>query len=56
MVVMEVDNNSNRSELWYKIYSIVKELPRKECLCDAPDACSISAELEILFIEEYAKI
>ncbi len=46
----------NRSELWWKIYNIVKFLPRKECVGDAPDACSITTELEILFNLEYAKI
>ena len=46
----------NRSELWWKIYNIVKFLPRKECVGDAPDACSITTELEKLFNIEDAKI
>ena len=35
-----------RSELWNKIYSIVRQIPRENVNCDAMDASSASSEIE----------
>ena len=55
MVVMEI-GGCNRSELWWKIFNFVNSIPRKECVGDAPDVCSVTTELEKLFNLEHAKI
>ena len=46
---MEQNNNINRSDLWGRIYNIVKKLPRKDIIGDAPDVPSITTELEYFF-------
>jgi len=46
---MERRNKIKRSEIWESIYAIVKQLPRKDSIGDAPDAPSITTELEKLF-------
>ena len=56
MAVMEVSSNNDRTELWWEIYNLVNRIPRENCLCDAPDASSITTELEKLFSTNYAKI
>ena len=46
---MEVTNRIQRSELWDKIYNIVKQIPRKEVQGDAMDAPSASTKIEEMF-------
>lgn len=49
---MEQSNNIKRSEVWEKIYKIVKTIPRADCKgMDAPDAPSVATELEELFLK-----
>ena len=47
---MEQNNKIKRSEIWKKIYKIVKQIPRKEIVEDAPDAVSVASDLEELFL------
>jgi hypothetical protein len=49
---MDNHNKQNHSELWNKIYNLVKEIPRENITEDAPDAPSVSTDLENLF-EKY---
>lgn len=42
-------NKIERSELWNKIYAIVKQIPRKETNEDAMDAPSATTSIENLF-------
>lgn len=49
---MEESNKIQRSEVWEKIYKIVKTLPKEDCNgMDAPDASSVATELEVLFLK-----
>lgn len=45
-----------RSELWNKIYYIVKQIPREKVLGDAMDASSASTEIESLLSEQRQSI
>ena len=45
---MENTNKIKRSELWNEIYSIVKQIPRKEVAEDALDAPSATTSIENL--------
>ena len=56
MVVMEVSGNNDETELWWEIYNLVNRIPREDCLGDAPDASSITTELEKLISINYTKI
>jgi hypothetical protein len=47
---MENTNKLERSELWNKIYSIVKQIPRKETIEDAIDASSATTSIEKLIL------
>jgi len=47
---MEESNGSERSKVWYNIYNIVKQIPRKEVNCDAVDAPSAATMIEQLFL------
>ena len=53
---MEIINDNCRTKLWWEIYNLIIRIPRKECLGDAPDAASITTELEKLFNKEDAKV
>ncbi|MFW5848033.1 MAG: hypothetical protein ACOCVF_03875 [bacterium] len=45
-------STKKRSEIWEQIYKVVKTLPRAECNgMDAPDAPSVTTELEELFLK-----
>jgi len=46
---MENINKIERSDLWNKIYEIVKQIPRKETVEDAVDAPSATTSIEKLF-------
>jgi hypothetical protein len=46
---METTNNIQRSELWQKIYAIVKQIPMRQVEHDAMDAASASSDIEHLF-------
>lgn len=46
---MENTNKLERSELWNKIYGIVKQIPRKEINEDAIDASSATTMIEQMF-------
>jgi hypothetical protein len=48
---MEKSNNIERSEVWKQIHNLVKQIPREECIGDAPDAPSVATELEELFLK-----
>lgn len=49
---MEQSNRIQRSDVWEQIYKVVNTLPRAECNgMDAPDASSITTELEELFLK-----
>ena len=48
---MEESNRLERSEIWYMIYDIVKQIPRKEVQCDAVDAPSATTMIEELFLK-----
>jgi hypothetical protein len=45
---MENTNKVERSELWNKIYNIVKQIPRKDIIEDAVDASSATTSIEEL--------
>lgn len=47
---MENTNKLERSELWNKIYDIVKQIPRKETNEDAVDAPSATTSIEKLIL------
>ena len=48
---MEQSNRIQRSEVWEQIYSIVKQIPRKEVECDAMDAPSAATLIEEYFLK-----
>lgn len=49
---MEQSNKIQRSEVWEQIFKIVKTIPRADCNgMDAPDALSVTTELEELFLK-----
>lgn len=48
----EQTSNVKRSELFYKIYDIVKEMPREHVDGDAPDAISVTVDIEKLFLNQ----
>ena len=52
---MEQNNKIERSEIWKQIYELVKQIPRQETTDDAPDAFSVTTELEILFLKLISK-
>ena len=47
---MENTNKLERSELWNKIYDIVKQIPRKETNEDAVDVPSATTSIEKLIL------
>ena len=49
---MENTNKVGRSELWNEIFSIIKQIPRKEINEDAVDAPSATTSIEKI-IEKY---
>ena len=46
---MDNINKIERSDLWNKIYEIVKQIPRKETMEDSMDASSATTSIEKLF-------
>lgn len=48
---MEQSNRIQRSEVWEKIYKIVKQIPTKEVDADCMDAPSAATEIEKLFLK-----
>ena len=48
---MEKTNGIVRSEIWKKIYDIVKTIPREKLTCDAPEASSVAVSIEELFLK-----
>jgi len=48
---MEQSNKTQRSEVWEQIYKVVRKIPRKDIVDDAPDAPSVATELEELFLK-----
>ncbi len=48
---MEKNNKIERSKLYNEILEIVKQIPRKELICDASDALSVAHELEQFFLK-----
>jgi hypothetical protein len=48
---MEESSKIQRSEVWEKIYKIVKQIPTKEVDSDCMDAPSAATEIEELFLK-----
>lgn len=48
---MEKINGIERSEVWEQIHKLVKQIPRKKCEGDAPDAPSVATSIEELFLK-----
>jgi len=48
---MEQSNKIERSEVWEQIYTLVKQISKEEYMGDAPDAPSVTTELEKLFLK-----
>ena len=52
----ETQNHIERSSLWTDIFTIVKQLPRRNVEGDAPDAFSISTDIEMLIAAREARL
>tara|TARA_R110000772_G_C13155929_1_gene425486 strand:+ start:251 stop:448 length:198 start_codon:yes stop_codon:yes gene_type:complete len=48
---MEETNEVERSEIWYKIFEEVKQLPIDAKGMDAPDSFSVTTKIEDLFFK-----